>query len=192
MIPPGDARRRTIQWVHQDPYGSLNPKMSIGALVEEVLVRYGLHRGNRRERIAELLSQVGMSPSMIKRYPHQLSGGQRQRVSIARALAVEPQLLVLDEPLSALDVSIQAQVLNLLGRLRRELGLSYVLISHDLHVVRAICDRVAVMYKGQIVELGDAEQIYNDPQHEYTKTLLGAMLGVDPAAAEPTLESAER
>ncbi|MGO1971913.1 MAG: dipeptide ABC transporter ATP-binding protein [Propionibacteriaceae bacterium] len=177
LIPVGDGRRRTIQWVHQDPYGSLNPKMMIGDLVEEVLVRYGLHRGHRNRRIEELLSQVGMSQEMIRRYPHQLSGGQRQRVSIARALAVEPKLLVLDEPLSALDVSIQAQVLNLLSRLRRELGLSYVLISHDLHVVRAICDRVAVMYKGELVEVDEAERIYADPQHEYTKTLLAAMLG---------------
>ena len=177
LIPVGDGRRRTIQWVHQDPYGSLNPKMMIGDLVEEVLVRYGLHRGHRNQRIEELLSQVGMSQEMIRRYPHQLSGGQRQRVSIARALAVEPKLLVLDEPLSALDVSIQAQVLNLLSRLRRELGLSYVLISHDLHVVRAICDRVAVMYKGELVEVDEAERIYADPQHEYTKTLLAAMLG---------------
>ena len=183
-IPPGDRRRRTIQWVHQDPYGSLNPKMTIGDLVAEVLARYGLHRGNRTGRIEELLTQVGLSASMVRRYPHQLSGGQRQRVSIARALAVEPQLLVLDEPLSALDVSIQAQVLNLLGRLRRELGLSYVLISHDLHVVRAICDRVAVMYKGELVEINDAEQIYADPQHDYTKTLLAAMLGADPGPEE--------
>nr|WP_281352398.1 ABC transporter ATP-binding protein [Phytoactinopolyspora alkaliphila] len=176
----GQQFRRTVQWVHQDPYGSLNPKMTIRRLITEVLARYRLASGSRAARVTELLGLVGLPPDLAERYPHQLSGGQRQRVAIARALAVEPRVLVLDEPLSALDVSIQAQVITLLRRLRADLGLSYVLISHDLNVVRTICDRVAVMCEGRLVEVGTVDDIYDRPQHPYTKTLLSAMLNVDP------------
>jgi oligopeptide transport system ATP-binding protein len=167
-----DARalRRRVQIVLQDPYSSLNPRMTIGQIVREPLE---IHRLDGD--VPALLDQVGLDPVLTRRYPHQLSGGQRQRVVIARALAVDPEILVCDEPVSALDVSVQAQVVNLLDRLQRELGLSYVFIAHDLAVVRRLADRVAVMYQGQIVETGAADDVYETPAHEYTRALLDAV-----------------
>jgi oligopeptide transport system ATP-binding protein len=164
------ALRRRVQIVLQDPYSSLNPRMTIGQIVREPLEIHGL-AGD----VPALLDQVGLDPVLARRYPHQLSGGQRQRVVIARALAVEPEILVCDEPVSALDVSVQAQVVNLLDRLQRELGLAYVFIAHDLAVVRRLADRVAVMYRGEIVETAPADDVYETPQHEYTRTLLDAV-----------------
>jgi ABC-type glutathione transport system ATPase component len=164
------ALRRRVQIVLQDPYSSLNPRMTIGQIVKEPL---DIHRLSGD--VGALLEQVGLDPTLTRRYPHQLSGGQRQRVVIARALAVQPEVLVCDEPVSALDVSVQAQVVNLLDRLQRELGLAYLFIAHDLAVVRRLADRVAVMYEGEIVETGPADQVYEAPAHEYTRALLDAV-----------------
>jgi oligopeptide transport system ATP-binding protein len=164
------ALRRRVQIVLQDPYSSLNPRMTIGQIVKEPLE---IHR--QPGDVGALLDQVGLDPVLARRYPHQLSGGQRQRVVIARALAVGPEILVCDEPVSALDVSVQAQVVNLLDRLQRELGLAYVFIAHDLAVVRRLADRVAVMYRGEIVETGPADDVYEAPRHEYTRALLDAV-----------------
>jgi ABC-type glutathione transport system ATPase component len=164
------ALRRRVQIVLQDPYSSLNPRMTIGQIVREPLEIHGLDGD-----VSAFLDQVGLDPALSRRYPHQLSGGQRQRVVIARALAVGPEILVCDEPVSALDVSVQAQVVNLLDRLQRELGLSYVFIAHDLAVVRRLADRVAVMYRGEIVETGAADDVYETPAHEYTRALLAAV-----------------
>jgi len=167
--------RRRMQIVFQDPFSSLNPRLSVGRTVAEPMLIHGLaDRENWREKVAELFATVGLSPEMIDRYPHEFSGGQRQRIGIARALAAEPDFLVCDEAVSALDVSIQAQIVNLLGRLRRELNLAYLFISHDLAVVRHISDRVAVMYLGRIVELAAKDDLYNNPKHPYTKALLSA------------------
>jgi oligopeptide/dipeptide ABC transporter ATP-binding protein len=173
--------RRRLQMIFQDPYSSLNPRMSVGSIVGEALVIHGLARGHRRERVAELLEQVGLAADASGRYPHEMSGGQRQRVGIARALAVEPELIVADEPVSALDVSIQAQVINLLIDLRERLGLAYVFISHDLSVIGHVSHRVAVMYLGRIVEIGSREAIFNRPRHPYTQILLDAVPRRDPA-----------
>ncbi len=168
--------RRSVQLVFQDPFGSLNPRMTVGAVLGEVLSVHGLAEGEgRRSRIEELLGLVGLAPDAVGRYPHEFSGGQRQRIGIARALAVEPEIIVADEPVSALDVSIQAQVLNLLVDLQARLGLSYLLIAHDLGVVRQIADRVAVMYAGRIVEVADADRLYESPLHPYTAALLAAV-----------------
>mgnify|MGYP003586276826 CR=1 FL=1 len=165
--------RRQMQMVFQDPWSSLNPRMRAGAIVEEPLVIHGVGgRAERRERVAELFRLVGLDPSEASRYPREFSGGQRQRIGLARALALEPALLVTDEPVSALDVSVQAQVLNLLMDLRDRLGLTYLFIAHDLRVVRHLCTHVAVMYRGRIVEAGPAGQVFGDPQHEYTKRLM--------------------
>jgi peptide/nickel transport system ATP-binding protein len=175
--------RKGIQMVFQDPQASLNPKMTVGASITEPLAIHGVSRRDAAKRLHELLEMVGLDRVHAKRYPHQFSGGQLQRVGIARALALEPQVLVLDEPVSALDVSIQAQVLNLLSDLRAELGLTYLIISHDLSVVRQVADRVAVMYLGRIVESGATERIFGDPQHPYTQALLDAVPVPDPVLA---------
>ena len=169
--------RREIQMIFQDPFGSLNPRLTIGEIVREALEIHfpKMSRSERDDRVAELLRLVGLQPEMVRRYPHEFSGGQRQRIGIARALAVEPQFIVCDEPVSALDVSVQAQIVNLLQDLQAQLGIAYLFIAHDLAVVEHISDHVLVMHRGKIVESASAEAIYNDPRHEYTKSLLAAV-----------------
>lgn len=169
--------RRQLQMIFQDPFGSLNPRMTVRKIIGEPLEIHfkDMTATDRRDRIASLLKQVGLDADMMNRYPHEFSGGQRQRIGIARALAVEPKFIVCDEPVSALDVSVQAQIVNLLQDLQEELGLTYLFIAHDLAVVEHISDFVLVMYRGKIVEAADAEDIYERPQHDYTKRLLAAV-----------------
>src|SRR6201988_5128272 len=174
-------QRRHLQIIFQDPYASLNPRMTIGPIVREPLETFRLARGREADqRVQELLETVGLSKRYIKRFPHEFSGGQRQRIGIARALAVDPDFIVADEPISALDVSIQAQIMNLLERLRRDKNLTYLFISHDLRAVRHVSDRVAVMYLGKLVELAEAKTIYEDPLMPYTKALISAVPVPDP------------
>jgi peptide/nickel transport system ATP-binding protein/oligopeptide transport system ATP-binding protein len=169
--------RREIQMIFQDPFGSLNPRHTIFQIVGEALEIHfpAMNRGERRDRVTELMKQVGLKPEMMERYPHEFSGGQRQRIGIARALAVKPKFIVCDEPVSALDVSVQAQIVNLLQDLQAELGLTYLFIAHDLAVVEHMSDHVLVMYRGKIVESASADAIYEAPQHDYTRKLLAAV-----------------
>lgn len=169
--------RRRIQYIFQDPYGSLNPRMTVEAIIGEALeIHFGsLSAAERRERVASLLSRVGLAPAMMVRHPHEFSGGQRQRIGIARALAVEPEFLICDEPVSALDVSVQAQIVNLLADLRAELGLAMLFIAHDLAVVEHLSDSVLVLHRGRIVEAGDAGRVLGNPSHPYTRELLSAV-----------------
>ncbi len=173
--------RKKMQIIFQDPFASLNPRMSVGDIIGEALQIHNLARGKaREERVADLLERVGMSPSHMRRYPHEFSGGQRQRIGIARALAVDPQFIVADEPVSALDVSIQAQVVNLLQDLKEELGLTLLFIAHDLGVVEYISDKVVVMYLGKVMEIAPAKELYSNPVHPYTEALLSAVPIPDP------------
>lgn len=178
--------RKQMQIIFQDPFASLNPRMTVGSIVSEPLQIHNTHpnKKERQQYVENLMERVGLNPYFINRYPHEFSGGQRQRIGIARALALQPSFIVADEPISALDVSIQAQVVNLMEELQQEMGLTYLFIAHDLSMVRHICDRVAVMYLGKIVELGPVDEVYDNPQHPYTQSLLSAVPVPDPVVEE--------
>jgi peptide/nickel transport system ATP-binding protein/oligopeptide transport system ATP-binding protein len=178
--------RRDMQIIFQDPYSSLNPRKTVGSIVGEPFIIHNLEKdeGKRKKMVQELMDRVGLNPEHYNRFPHEFSGGQRQRIGVARAIALKPKLVVADEPVSALDVSIQAQIINLLAELQRELGLTIVFIAHDLSVVRHVCDRIAVMYLGKIVELADADQLFDHPRHPYTGALLSAVPVPDPRLAK--------
>ena len=177
--------RRRLQMIFQDPYSSLNPRMTVGEIITEPLKVHGIAKGSESmDKVRELLDMVGLNPDFVTRYPHEFSGGQRQRIAIARALAVNPDFIICDEPISALDVSIQAQIVNLLEELQSSLGLTYLFIAHDLSMVRHISHRVAVMYLGKMVELTDRDRLYDNPQHPYTKALLSAVPIPDPEVEE--------
>ena len=183
------AARRDMQMVFQDPYTSLNPRMRAVAIVEEPLIIHGIgSKQERRDRVAELFRLVGLDPAHLDRHPHEFSGGQRQRIGLARALALNPSFIIADEPVSALDVSIQAQVINLLMDLQQQLKLTYLFIAHDLRLVRHISNRVAVMYLGRIVEMGRTTEIFDNPQHAYTRALLSAVPATDPDAPRARIE----
>jgi oligopeptide transport system ATP-binding protein len=179
-------KRREMQMIFQDPYASLNPRMTVGSIISEPLEVHNIlsSRKERQERVQELLKVVGLNPYFVNRYPHEFSGGQRQRIGVARALAVNPEFIVCDEPISALDVSIQAQIINLLQDLQSEFGLTYLFIAHDLSVVRHISDRIAVMYLGKLMELADRDELYNNPMHPYSQALLSAVPIPDPVIEE--------
>ncbi|MDY0409569.1 ABC transporter ATP-binding protein [Virgibacillus soli] len=180
--------RREIQMIFQDPYSSLNPKKRVLDIVAEPLRNFErLSKGEEKKRIYELLELVGLSPESISKYPHQFSGGQRQRIGIARAIALKPKLIIADEPVSALDVSVQAQVLNFMQDIQKELDLTYLFISHDLGVIRHMCDQVGIMYRGRFVEEGSTEEIFNNPQHIYTKRLVAAIPDIDPRRRQEQL-----
>ncbi|KFI98860.1 ABC transporter ATP-binding protein [Bifidobacterium subtile] len=174
------ALSKNVQVIFQDPYSSLNPRRTVGKTLRRALTTHGLYKGRENERISQLLDMVGLPQDSKDRFPHEFSGGQRQRVCIARALAVEPQFLICDEPVSALDVSVQAQIINLLVSLKQQFGLTMLFISHDLSIVKYLCDRVAVMYLGVVVEMADSEELYANPQHFYTRALLSAIPQADP------------
>lgn len=173
-------QRRHLQMIFQDPYASLNPRMTVGQIIGEPIKTFGLAGGNVEQKVQELMETVGLNRRFVKRYPHEFSGGQRQRIGIARALAVNPEFIVADEPISALDVSIQAQIMNLMEHLQAEKNLTYLFISHDLRAVRHVADRIAVMYLGKIVELANAKELYKEPLHPYSKALISAVPVPDP------------
>ncbi|TFB19215.1 ABC transporter ATP-binding protein [Filobacillus milosensis] len=185
--------RRDIQMIFQDPYSSLNPRKRVFDIIAEPIRNYEkLSKQEEKRRVQELLSQVGLSPESILKYPHEFSGGQRQRIGVARAIALKPKLIIMDEPVSALDVSVQAQVLNFMQELQEELNLTYLFISHDLGVVKHMCDRIGIMYNGRYVEEGTKEEIFNDPQHIYTKRLVAAIPDIDPKRRQDNFKFREQ